>query len=846
MKNKYSLMMVAIMFFGVCCSSVPTFADTSATDSNSIQFTIHVTKAEQQSDDPTPTDPDDPTPTDPDNPPLIDPAIDDGGGSDDPTPTDPDDPTPTDPDDPTPTEPDNPPLIDPAIDDGGGSDNPTPTEPDNTPSSTDSTAENKPSVEAPNTGDNTNGIIDYINDVPLLALVPIVLSLILIISIIKKHNRRQVATNRFRIHKPLYRSVPLVILGLTAITFACFEQNGPSKQAETAIAYDYPYTVNSSVATNFDISVKQGETKKSVLEIKTSTDNETGFTLSMSAEQTNLTLNGKSIKTISGDTNEGGFANNTYGFSTDGAVYHKMLNKSTGGTMIQQTSAATNGQRTAKVYFFVKIAEDLPAGDYVTTLHIDAKTNLVKKKLSLANGNVATVTRLSDNSAIGDGDDLILGEQIRISNRRDAAGIIQTVSINDNIVSSSTGNTVLIVTDNIAVATKDDSIHFLKNYYYNDDHTDSTADAILIRSQGKYWLVDAGRANWEQYKDSLSGKRVAEYLDKLNIKSIDYFLATHMHGDHIHGTEYLAANGYLNENTAYYYRGCESTAAIDNCNRMVSKLEQQGVKLTSLYKNESLRSYLCSNGLEFGNFHISFYNIESGGNGHIASFNDNEENLYSIGTKFTHTPSGKTVFLAGDMHTQNEVLYASKIGKVDILKMSHHGLLTSNSYNFIKALKPSDAIITRVNNASPEGGIFGNDQAAAQAYIQQNGGSVYFTGQSTSDAIAVAFKTNGYSILNAVADNITAKANTANNPTSYDGGVTTFRWGGGLIKWLHRVAETGTRFDDSQAHYVYVYQKPSEHNGHIIAVSESKCIGGYLYQFNSEGVAPKPTVTCSN
>ena len=157
-----------------------------------------------------------------------------------------------------------------------------------------------------------------------------------------------------------------------------------------------------------------------------------------------------------------------------------------------------------------------------------------------------------------------------------------------------------------------------------------------------------------------------------------------------------------------------------------------------------------ANGIDFGNFHVSFYNVDS-------VYSTNRENANSIGTKFVYTPNNRSFFTAGDFELPNEMAYASTIGKVDIMKAGHHGGRSANSKEFLDTLQPKETIVTKEYVTT--------DQIAAWAYMtHQKGGNVYFTGDSTGQAIAVDFDESynqGYKINKAV------KRSTFANTTAY-------------------------------------------------------------------------------
>jgi len=345
------------------------------------------------------------------------------------------------------------------------------------------------------------------------------------------------------------------------------------------------------------------------------------------------------------------------------------------------------------------------------------------------------------------------------------------------------------------------------------------------------------------------------------------------------GLNTLVKKGYVRADTTVYIRGCKAiqdrsveyetynqpmTAYVNRCTKIKQNLGSikvtaggttttEAAKVVDLYEQEAERAKLAKNGIDFGNFHVDFYNIDAASNGHIE-YDRWRENLNSIGLKLTHKPSGKTTFLAADMEYGNEAKYASKIGKVDILKAGHHGVKTSSTYDFMKTLSPKVVMITSSNVPAVSSGAPAR-QEAAWAYIEQKGGSVYFTGDSTGKAVAVNFTASGYTIKKGKKHSVTADANTGNKKDTANyhrqAGARTWNWNGGLYAWVRPQATTGkggvkvyynmasaTDSKHSKAtNYVYVYQTVTK--GNLISVTDM-CIDKYCYGFkkdNGDGVS---------
>lgn len=716
--------------------------------------------------------------------------------------------------------------------------------------------------------------VNSFNPLPIVGLVIALAFIILLIKDIKDerasriyrqlHRRANLFPNsRFGLNFRNERSRKLhigkiiryaTLSGLAVFAGACLVNNNSTEETD-AVANTYPYTISLTNGSNYDIYVKQGEFVRAAFKVTTTTNNPTGYTLTMAADNQALTASTGSLEPVTTDTSSANFADNTWGFSTNGTTYSHIPNtRSAGATLLHSTKGSSASGNYAVVYFGAKAASDLPVGDYTTTIKFASQTNVVKKTLKLLNGNVAKVTRVSDGSTLSNNSEIYVGEQLKITNAADTSGITQSAYVNGDAVSN--GDTVT-VSKNVKVSTSDDSMHFLKNTVSSTGDFGWNGDAILVKSQGKTWLVDTGHNQADS--QWLNGAKVAAYLKELGITRLDYVLLTHAHGDHTGGINKLVSKGYIRSSTTVYLRGCEAVQDKDSsyendgkpyaalrtsCNKKLNVLKNTAnANVIDFYNHESERANLYKNGIDFGNFHVDFYNIEKGSNGHIA-YDRTRENLNSIGTKWTHKPSGKTTFLSGDFEYGNEVTYGPKIGKVDILKAGHHGVRTSNTYEFYKKLNPSTVIVTSVNNPTGEGGPA--RQAAAWAYVEQKGGSVYFTGDSTGSAVAISFTKSGYTVKKGTKHSTIADANTGNknDKTNYHrkAGSRVWSWNGGVVGWSRPMAMTGgdkvywglESANDKKHHdtrqFVYVYQ--SKTDGNIISQT-NLCVGKTKYNFKT-------------
>lgn len=233
----------------------------------------------------------------------------------------------------------------------------------------------------------------------------------------------------------------------------------------------------------------------------------------------------------------------------------------------------------------------------------------------------------------------------------------------------------------------DDRIHFLNT---------ANSDSILVESNGRFFLVDAGEGNDNpRRKTDYKGyeKEVIDYIKKVAVVDgevrLDFILGTHCHYDHIGSFEALINDLDISIGKAYFKQFNEKVAKdyeteswkIDaTYAAVISSLEARGIEVVSDLPDEEF---------SFGDFTVQFYNTVT-----PQELYGEGENASSIGVKLTK--NGKSAFLAADItaSTGLEDLLAEKIGDIDLLKIGHHGYYGSSSAGFLRILKPEIAVVT--------------------------------------------------------------------------------------------------------------------------------------------------------
>lgn len=193
-------------------------------------------------------------------------------------------------------------------------------------------------------------------------------------------------------------------------------------------------------------------------------------------------------------------------------------------------------------------------------------------------------------------------------------------------------------------------------------------DSILVRVNNKNMLIDSGPKDNRQ--------NLLNYLNSLNINTIDYLIATHPHEDHIG-----SMNAIIKKYTVNKFFSPKVSTSSKTFELMIESLKNNGMKINILNTN--------TNSLDLGeNTKITVLSP-------LEDENFDNLNNYSAMIKIEY---GETSFLfTGDCENliESNVLSRNKtLLKSDVLKLGHHGSSTSSSEEFLCAVNPSLGIIT--------------------------------------------------------------------------------------------------------------------------------------------------------
>lgn len=242
-------------------------------------------------------------------------------------------------------------------------------------------------------------------------------------------------------------------------------------------------------------------------------------------------------------------------------------------------------------------------------------------------------------------------------------------------------NSITVSTLDSTVVTSDSQ---LKIYYFDVGQ----ADSELIIADDKVMLIDAGNKE--------DGSNLAKYIKALGIKKIDYLIGTHAHEDHIGGMTNIVKSFDIGK--VYMPDVSTTTRTYENLLEAISK-KGLGVSTCNIGDTFSVGSGVCT-----------VMNVR----------NEEQEDLNDTSICL-HFVYGQNKFLfMGDASEsmEKDVVWS----KVDVLKVGHHGSATSSSADFLKQVKPTDAIISCGKNNS-----YGHPTKDALTRIENVGASIYRT-----------------------------------------------------------------------------------------------------------------------
>lgn len=239
-------------------------------------------------------------------------------------------------------------------------------------------------------------------------------------------------------------------------------------------------------------------------------------------------------------------------------------------------------------------------------------------------------------------------------------------------------------------------LHFLKTNW---------SDIIILKNGNNVAMIDTGfEGQFENIK---------EYLDKMEIKKIEFILLTHFHRDH-YGSIPSIIKDY-NVDKVYFknYSALDKTTAwgspADDQYRLSEYNKSIDIKKI-IEENSELIEVENINSIKFDRYELKLYN-NSNSIKDIYYDNDYEDSYHKI--LFSENQNslaiflkvnGVNVFFGGDIFDRESIhpkadyvnyQIASSINEeIDIYKVPHHGTVHCNSEKTLDIYKPKIAVIT--------------------------------------------------------------------------------------------------------------------------------------------------------
>ena len=195
----------------------------------------------------------------------------------------------------------------------------------------------------------------------------------------------------------------------------------------------------------------------------------------------------------------------------------------------------------------------------------------------------------------------------------------------------------------------------LQVYYFDVGQ----ADSIFVKNEDKTMLIDAG--------NNEDGQLLVKNLQTLQVTKIDYLIGTHPHEDHIGGLDTIIQN--FEVGTIYMPKVQTNTKTFED---VLDAVAQKGLTIITPKVHDT--------------FQIGKADCE------IMAVGDEEDNLNLASIVIQMKFDNLTYLFTGD--AEEEIEQKLEVGKVNILKVGHHGSDTSSSQSFLEKIAPEVAIIS--------------------------------------------------------------------------------------------------------------------------------------------------------
>lgn len=217
-------------------------------------------------------------------------------------------------------------------------------------------------------------------------------------------------------------------------------------------------------------------------------------------------------------------------------------------------------------------------------------------------------------------------------------------------------------------------------YILAPDLTETTKAAktgdctLIVFPNGETMMIDSGVSNSEE--------NVLRMVRELGLKDLDYFVLTHPHTDHA-GNALAVGNALYGSGGSigtYYYSGYPAPDGKKTESAIAEFMESKGVAMD--------REVHAGQQWTIGGVTVDVLGPTEE---EVNSGNTADEFVNNVSILLKMTYGSSTYLTGGDLYISQEQVIIERLGdtlQADVMKANHHGLYTSNSWEWLEAVSP--------------------------------------------------------------------------------------------------------------------------------------------------------------